>query len=66
MNFIQITLKGDVKYQIGIDKTVDQVLKEVGKSKGDFYRIIPTCAIKISEIISVEKIEIKEGVNTDV
>ena len=52
-----ITLKGDTKYQFGVDKTVPVVLKEIQECESDFYKVIDTCAIKISQIISVESVE---------
>jgi len=61
-----ITLKGDTKYQFGIDKTVPVVLKEIQECKFDFYQALDTCAVKISQIISVESVEYNpEGINND-
>ena len=57
MKVLVVTLKGDTKYQFGIDKTVPDVLKEIQECKSDFYQVIDTCAIKISQIISVESVE---------
>ncbi|SEQ24011.1 hypothetical protein SAMN05216232_2000 [Virgibacillus subterraneus] len=59
-----VTLKGDVKYQIGMDKKVSDVLKEIQNCKDEFYPIIDNCAVRKSEIISVESVEYdpnKEG-----
>jgi len=52
-----ITIKGDIKYQIGMDKKVSDVLKEINECKTEFYQAIEQCAIKTSEIISVESVE---------
>lgn len=63
-----ITLKGNIKYQIGnVDKKVSDVIKEIKESESDFYQIIDACAVKISEIISVEIVECdpEEGEKND-
>ncbi len=60
---LQITVKSDIKYQLGIDKSVDETLKEIEKCKGAFYKPYKHCAIKKDEIVSVEKYEVE--VNND-
>jgi len=57
MKVLVVTLKGDTKYQFGIDKMVPDVLKEIQECKSDFYHVLDTCAIKISQIISIESVE---------
>ncbi|APC48951.1 hypothetical protein BME96_12440 [Virgibacillus halodenitrificans] len=60
-----IVTKNGTKYQIGIDKPVPGVLKEISKTKGRFYLPIDSCAIDKNEIVSVEQYEFdpKEGEN---
>ncbi len=55
-----ITLKGDHKYQFGIDKNVKDVLGEINyrlAGKDEFYFPVDTCAIRVNEIVSVEQFE---------
>lgn len=52
---IVIVTKNGTKYQIGNEKSVAEVLNEINASKGDFYQIVDTCAIRKSEIVSVEQ-----------
>ena len=64
---IVIVVKNGTKHQIGIDKSVASVLNEISACKSDFYQIIDACAIKISEIVSVEQFEYNpEPLETDV
>lgn len=61
-----ITVKGDHKYQIGIDKSVDEVIREIEACKSPFYKVIDVCAVKISEIVSIEQFEYDpEEINED-
>ena len=53
---IVITLEGDIKYQIGIDKTVEEVLSEIAESTTEFYNVVPECSIKKEKIMSVEQV----------
>lgn len=52
---IVIVTKNGTKYQIGNEKSVEEVLNEISASKNDFYQIVDTCAIRKSEIVSVEQ-----------
>ncbi len=52
-----ITVKGDHKYQIGIEKSVDEAIREIDACESSFYKVIDNCAIKISEIVSIEQFE---------
>lgn len=54
-----ITLEGDIKYNFGDKRTVPEVLKEIEECEGEFFQVIDACAIKKSEIISVESVDIK-------
>lgn len=54
INVVVITLKGDIKYQFGIDKKVSEVIEDIENCKSGFYQVVDTCSIKVSEIISVE------------
>ena len=58
-NMLVITVKGDHKYTIGIEKSVAEVIKEIDKCESPFYQVLDTCAIKINEIVSVEQFEYK-------
>lgn len=63
---IVITVKGDHKYQIGIEKAVAEVLSEIESSAGEFYQVLPECAIRIDQIVSVESFQINpESVGAD-
>ena len=55
---IVITVKNGTKYQIGLEKSVTTILNELTACKSDFYSVIDNCAIKISEIVSVENFEV--------
>lgn len=50
-----IVTKNGIKYQIGTEKSVDDVLKEIETCNSPFYKVVETCAIKASEIVSVEQ-----------
>ncbi len=52
-----IVTKNGFKYQIGIEKSVVEVLNEIIACKNDFYQIHENCAIKATEIVSVEQFE---------
>lgn len=52
-----IVVKNGVKYQFGIEKSVSEVVNEVAACKSDFYQVVNTCAIKVSEIVSIEQFE---------
>lgn len=52
-----IVIKNGTKYQIGIEKSVAEVLKEIKDCKNDFYEVIEHCAIRTDQIVSVEKFE---------
>lgn len=54
---IVIVTKNGTKYQVGIDKSVTEVINEINACKSDFYQVIDQCAIKVSEIVSVEQFE---------
>lgn len=58
---IVIVTKNGTKYQIGISKSVVEVVNEIKSCKSDFYQVIETCAIKTSEIVSVEQFEYNPG-----
>lgn len=51
-------VKNGVKYQIGIDKSVAEVINEINYCKSDFYQVVDTCAIRKDEIVSVEQFEV--------
>lgn len=52
-----ITVTGDHKYSIGNEKSVGEVIQEINNSYSDYYMPVDTCAIKISEIVSIEQFE---------
>lgn len=54
---IVIVAKNGIKYQLGIDKSVTEIINEINACKGMFYQVIEECAIKIDEIVSVEQFE---------
>lgn len=54
---IVIVVKNGVKYQIGIKKSVTEILNEINDCKEEFYQIHENCAIRIDEIVSVEQFE---------
>lgn len=54
---IVIVTKTGTKYQIGIDKSVTEVLNEIRATKDDYYLIYENCAIRKDEIVSVEQFE---------
>lgn len=58
---IVITTTNGTKFEIGTDKNISSVLNEISSCKADFYSIIDSCAIKKSEIVSVEKFEVEVG-----
>ena len=55
---IVITVKNGAKYQIGLDKSVSAILNELSACKSDYYSVIDNCAIRVSEIVSVEKFDV--------
>ncbi|OAK72695.1 hypothetical protein [Lederbergia galactosidilytica] len=52
-----IVTQNGTKYQFGIRKSVSEVVNEVAACKSDYYQVLDTCAIKISEILSIEQFE---------
>lgn len=56
-NVLVIVAKNGTKYQIGIDKSVVEVLNEINAVKGDFYQVHQNCAIRKDQIVSVEHFE---------
>lgn len=54
---ILITVKNGVKYQLGIKKSVAEVINEIRSCKDDFYQVINNCAIRKDQIVSVEQFE---------
>lgn len=54
MDVLIITLKGDIRYHFGIEKKVKEVVKEIEECQSDYYHVIDTCAIRKSDIVSVE------------
>lgn len=54
---IVIVVKNGVKYQLGIKKSVVEIINELSASKSDFYLVHENCAIRVSEIVSVEQFE---------
>lgn len=52
-----IVTKNGTKYQVGINKSVSEVLNEISSCKSDFYQVVDTCAIKKDEIVSIEQYE---------
>lgn len=52
-----VVIKNGTKYQIGIEKSVAEVLKEIRNCEDEFYTVIDHCAIRIDQIVSVEKFE---------
>lgn len=60
VNIIVIVVKNGTKYQIGLDKSVSDILNEIGACKSDFYQVYKDCAIKVDEIVSIEKFEYEQ------
>ncbi len=54
---IAIVTKSGIKYTIGGKKTVSEVLNEINACQSDFYQVHENCAIRVSEIASVEMFE---------
>lgn len=54
---IVIVTKNGTKYQIGLEKSVVEILNEIKACKDDFYQIYQSCAIRKDEIVSVEQYE---------
>lgn len=54
---IVIVVKTGIKYQVGIEKSVSEIINEITACKSDFYYVVDTCAIKVDEIVSVEQFE---------
>lgn len=54
---ICIVVKNGTKYQIGIEKSVSEIINEINACKDNFYKIVDSCAIHIDEIVSVEQFE---------
>jgi len=52
-----IVTKNGTKYQFGIDKSVSKVVNEIDNCDNNYYHVVDTCAIKVSEIVSVEQFE---------
>lgn len=59
---IVITVEGNIIYQLGLDKSVEEVLKEIEAAE-TYYLAAPTCAIKKDKILSVEYFEDEEEAN---
>lgn len=64
-SIIVIVTKNGVKYQLGLDKKVNEVLNEIAACKSDFYVVADTCAIKVDEITSVEQFDVPVEVEED-
>lgn len=67
-NVIVIVTKSGKTYTIGSEKSVQEVLNEINACKSDFFTFIDTCAIKVSEIASIEKFAVpivEEGEGDD-
>lgn len=56
---IVVTVKGDHRYTVQSDKSVCQILKEISKNKSEFYMLNENCAIRNSEVVSVEHFEVE-------
>lgn len=65
INVIVIVVKNGTKYQLGIDKSVSEVINEIEACKSTYYQVIDTCAIKVSEIVSVEKFQYEKEDGAD-
>lgn len=55
-----IMTKNGTKYQVGVDKSISSLLNEIESCKSDFYTIVDTCSIRVSEIVSVEQYVLKD------
>lgn len=62
---IVIVTKSGTKYTIGLEKSVNTILNEIHACKSEFYNFVDQCAIRISEIASIEQFEINVSNDKD-
>ena len=63
MKFMQITTKNGTHYQFGVSsfKEFKRMKRKINLSLKRIVKVVDTCSIRKSEIVSIEYFEHKEG-----